>query len=78
MAFHLFDDANQGNGFIVTIIAIPVCVLITILRLTIRRREMGWEDACAVLALLSFLTYCGCYLWGLSPKSMRKPPTCGL
>jgi len=73
MAFHLFDDANQGNGFIVTIIAIPVCVLITILRLTIRRREMGWEDACAVLALLSFLTYCGCYLWVLHAMNGKSP-----
>jgi hypothetical protein len=66
MAFNVFDDANQGNSFIVTIVALPICLLIITLRLIIRRRTIGWEDYFAVFATLNFLVYCGCNLWSMS------------
>ena len=58
-----FDEAirsSSGKILILSIIAIPVCILATMLRIvgTWRAdRKLSWDDGFAIAALISFMPY---------------------
>lgn len=56
----IMSDPAEGEIIIISIIAIPLCLLATILRLVATKRSgrnFGWDDLFAVLALVGFLGY---------------------
>ncbi|KAK3983798.1 hypothetical protein QBC44DRAFT_302513 [Cladorrhinum sp. PSN332] len=60
MPFEIFDDQEHGEGFIVIIVSIPVCILAVALRFisTIRSgKKIGIENWCALVGLVTFLIY---------------------
>jgi hypothetical protein len=60
MAFEVFENRDESIGFIVIIVAIPICVTAVALRFLCSRlpgRKIGWEDWLALLALIAFLAY---------------------
>lgn len=74
------SDPAQGQILIGSIVTVPLCVLATILRLVATRRSrrnFGWDDLFAVLALLGFLVYaCTPYIGKLSkllPAQIQLP-----
>lgn len=68
------SDPAQAQIVIGSIVTIPLCLLATILRLLATRRSrrnFGWDDLFAVVALLGFLVYaCTPYI-GKLPKVLR-------
>jgi hypothetical protein len=77
MAFHVFDDGEQGANFVVAVVAIPVTITVVCLRVlsTVRAgKGVGLENWFALLALVAFLGYASLDLWsecvrGLSTRS---------
>ncbi|KAF4625320.1 hypothetical protein G7Y89_g12848 [Cudoniella acicularis] len=68
MGLNVFHDSDEGTGFVVGIVAIPICVFATFLRFVSTSRAgrtLGLEDWFALLALLAFLAYTGLDLWTL-------------
>lgn len=66
MTFKIFDDPQQGAGFVLCIITIPLCTLATVLRFvaTIRaHRSFGFEDAFAFIALLFHLLFTTIFIY---------------
>ena len=66
MAFHVFNNNEEGAAFVVAVIAIPICFFATLLRFvsTVRSaRTIGAEDWFALVALLTFLVYTSIDLW---------------
>ncbi|KAI2642651.1 hypothetical protein GGS21DRAFT_184336 [Xylaria nigripes] len=60
MAIALFDDTVQGAAFVVCMVTLPICTLLTVLRFSPSRRRSGstgLEDLFAVGAWISYLIY---------------------
>ncbi|KAK4224646.1 hypothetical protein QBC38DRAFT_485025 [Podospora fimiseda] len=60
MAFEIFDDREHGEGFVVTVASIPICILAVALRFisTIRSgKSIGVENWLALVGLVTFLIY---------------------
>ena len=60
MAFRVFENRDESIGFIVIVVAIPICVTAVALRFLCSRlpgRKVGWEDWLALLSLIAFLAY---------------------
>lgn len=65
----VINDPVEGEIVIVAIVAIPLCIVATILRLVATKRsgrKFAWDDLFAVLALLGFLVYAVAPLGGES------------
>ncbi|KEY73199.1 hypothetical protein S7711_04165 [Stachybotrys chartarum IBT 7711] len=66
MPFNVFHDPQQGAGFVVCVVTIPLCLVATILRFigTIRAsRNILWEDWFALIALIFHLAYTSTFLY---------------
>lgn len=75
MAFEIFRDPQQGAGFVLCVVTIPICILATILRFsgTIRAsRKIQWEDWFALLALIFHLLYATMFLFSKFPTPSRS------
>ncbi|KFA71230.1 hypothetical protein S40288_03867 [Stachybotrys chartarum IBT 40288] len=69
MPFNVFHDPQQGAGFVVCVVTIPLCLVATILRFigTIRAsRNILWEDWFALIALIFHLAYTSTFLYLLT------------
>ncbi|KAK4169800.1 hypothetical protein QBC43DRAFT_250539 [Cladorrhinum sp. PSN259] len=65
MAFKVFDEPEHAEGFLVTVIFIPVCILAVAVRFisTVRSgKNIGVENWCAFVGLISFLVYASSFL----------------
>jgi hypothetical protein len=60
MAFRVFENADQGATFVVTLITLPVCILATVLRFAViiqSNRKVAVEDWFTIGALLPYLAW---------------------
>lgn len=60
MAFQVFENANQGANFVITLVTMPICALVTIIRFAVimrSGRKMGLEDWFAFAALFPYLAW---------------------
>jgi uncharacterized membrane protein YhaH (DUF805 family) len=74
MAFRVFEDPNQGANFVVAVVTLPICILVTLIRALViirSRRKMSLEDWFAFLALLPYL---GWTIYGIIRKSPSDCP----
>jgi hypothetical protein len=80
MAYGIEDAINDpdiGPMVILCLITVPLCLIATVLRLIashMSSRRFGWDDVCAVFALVGFLGYAITPFAGES----RAVPTCHL
>ena len=60
MAFRVFENSEQGATFVVTLITLPICVLVTVLRFVVIKRsgrKLAVEDWLAFGALFPYLAW---------------------
>ncbi|KAF2235728.1 hypothetical protein EV356DRAFT_499344 [Viridothelium virens] len=60
MVIHILDRPENAAGWVLSIILTPICVVATALRFVATkrsRRDPGWEDWWALLALIFFIPY---------------------
>jgi len=60
MTFRVFENSDQGATFVVTLITLPICVLVTVLRFAViirSRRQIAVEDWLALGALFPYLAW---------------------
>ena len=66
MTFNVFNNSEEGTGFVVAVVSIPICFFAVFLRFlstTRAGRKINVEDWFALLALLTFLVYTSIDLW---------------
>ncbi|KAH7318290.1 hypothetical protein B0I35DRAFT_238845 [Stachybotrys elegans] len=66
MPFNVFDESLQGAVFLICVITVPICTLITILRFVGTKRAgraINWDDWFALVALVSFWLHAAVTLW---------------
>ena len=66
MGFNVFNDSEAATGFVLAVLAMPICCLATGLRFVSTKRagkKIGMEDWFALLALVTFLIYTSIDLW---------------
>lgn len=74
MTLDVFQDRQQGAGWILCIIFGPICIFATLLRFVATSRagrKHGWEDWYALLGLVFFLPYVGYMLWSKLNRRLR-------
>ncbi|KAI0003533.1 hypothetical protein F4779DRAFT_601778 [Xylariaceae sp. FL0662B] len=69
MTFRIFSDSQQGAGFVLCVVTIPLCTVAIILRLASTRharRKIGSEDIFALIALVFHLLFTTIFIYLLT------------